>query len=315
MRAFLEAGYPVRTFSTDPSEKGAFPSGVDERIGDIRDTFALDEACRGRDLVIHMAALLHVTRPPFPPRKEYADINVGGTTAVVRAALQNNVSRIVFFSTIAVYGKSDGRLLDEDSPSHPDSFYAETKLEAEKLVLAAKTQDGRPLGTVLRLAAVYGPRVKGNYLRLVTALARRRFVPIGGGMNRRTLIYESDVATAALIAARHSAADGKIYNVTDGRCHSMNDIIGAICEALGRKPPRWRLPLRPVRSAAGMLENLAHALGVQSPAGRATIEKYTEDLAVSGKRITTELGFAPQFNLAGGWLDTIRYMKQSGAIS
>ncbi len=61
----------------------------------------------------------------------------------------------------------------------PDTFYAQAKLSAEQIVLNARGVNGQPLGTVLRLGAVYGSRIKGNYERLTHALARHRFIPNG----------------------------------------------------------------------------------------------------------------------------------------
>jgi len=75
--------------------------------------------------------------------------------------------------------------------------------------------------TVLRLGAVYGSRIKGNYERLTHALARHRFIPIGSGLNRRTLVYDKDVGRTDALAVSHPAAAGKIFNVSDGRFHSM----------------------------------------------------------------------------------------------
>ena len=63
-------------------------------------------------------------------------------------------------------------MLDENSPVQPDAFYAQTKIAGEKIVLNAMGADGQPLGTVLRLGAVYGSRIKGNYERMTRALAR-----------------------------------------------------------------------------------------------------------------------------------------------
>ncbi len=103
--------------------------------------------------------------------KKYERVNIGGTETVVEAAIKAGVKRVVLFSTIAVYGPSDGRVLNEMSPTHPDTFYAQTKCAAEQIVLKAKGADGQPLGTVLRLGAVYGSRIKGNYERLTRVLA------------------------------------------------------------------------------------------------------------------------------------------------
>ena len=261
-----------------------------------------------------MAALLHIVNPPPELREKYERVNIGGTATVVEAAIKAGVKRVVLFSTIAVYGPSDGRVLNEMSPTHPDTFYAETKCAAEQIVLNAKGADGQSLGTVLRLGAVYGSRIKGNYQRLVRSLARGRFIPVGKGANRRTLVYDKDVARAAVLAATHDAAAGKIFNVSDGCFHTLNEIIETICDALGRRPPGFALPVSPVRWAAGLMEDGAHLFGLQAPVTRATIDKYTEDIAVDSRRIRDELGFVPQYDLAAGWQETVKEMRQKGEL-
>jgi len=224
------------------------------------------------------------------------------------------VGSIVLFSTIAVYGASDGRVLNELSQTRPDAFYARTKRAAEQIVLNAKGGDGQPLGTVLRLGAVYGSRIKGNYERLTRALARHRFVPVGDGLNRRTLVYDKDVGRAAVLAVSHPAAAGRVFNVTDGGFHTLKDIIESICFALGRKPPRLSLPAGLSRVLAGVIEKAGRSIGLKPPAIRAMIHKYTEDIAVDGSLIQKELGFVPQYDLKTGWEETIKEMRHSGAL-
>lgn len=311
VNAFHNSGYRIRTLSLDAQENRLFPANVEECIGDIRNAPAVESASCNCELIIHLAALLHLGPQASTSYDRFREINVKGTDTVVKTAIRTGVKRIVLFSTISVYGESTGEAFDEDSATCPGSFYARTKLEAEKIVLEARRSDGQPLGTVLRLAAVYGSRVVGNYRTLLQTLAKRRFIFIGDGKNRRTLVYENDAARAALIAACHPAAAGKIYNVTDGGFHNMDEIIRTICQALGQNPPRWRLPVRPVRYVAGAWEDLAHALGLSSPIGRAQIDKYIEDLAVRGERIQRELGFVPEFDLEKGWRETILKMRNS----
>ena len=310
--ALHEAGHRVRTLSLDAPPPGAWPEGVDARLGDVTDSAAVQNAMRGVDGVIHLAALLHIVNPPPELRPRYERINVGGTENVVTAALRAGVARLVFFSTIAVYGPSGGGVLTEDSPLRPDSFYARTKADAERIVLAARRADGTPLGTVLRLGAVYGARIKGNYRRLLLALARGRFLPIGPGTNRRTLVYDRDVAQAALVALRHPTAAGQVFNVTDGQFPTMDEIIATLCAALGRRPPRLTLPAGPIRSLAGLLEDGARLFGRTAPIVRATIDKYTEDVAVDGARFRTQTGFSANYDLAAGWRETVAEIRRSG---
>ena len=204
--------------------------------------------------------------------------------------------------------------MTEETPAKPDTFYARTKLAAERIVLEARRLDGQPLGTVLRFAAIYGARIKGNYQRLVQTLAHRRFLPVGDGSNRRTLIYDRDVANAALLAVQHPNAAGKVYNVSDGQFHTLKEIIVAICQALGRTPPRFSVPVGPAHFLAGFMEDTFRLVGRKSPISRDTIDKYTEDIAVDSQLIQKELGFKPQFDLESGWRETIQEMHEKDSF-
>jgi UDP-glucose 4-epimerase len=135
------------------------------------------------------------------------------------------------------------------------------------------------------------------------------FIPIGSGRNRRTLVYDKDVGRAAVLAVSHPAAAGRVFNVTDGTFHTLNEIIESICSALGRKPPRLSLPVGPTRALVGLIEKGSHAIGLKPPITRAIIDKYTEDIAVDGSLIQKELGFVPQYDLKTGWEETVREMR------
>ncbi|MBU1182144.1 MAG: NAD-dependent epimerase/dehydratase family protein [Proteobacteria bacterium] len=309
VHALDQAEFWIRAFSVDTPTAGMFPQSVEVLIGDVTDQVAVQSAMEGVDAVVHMAALLHIVNPPPAMREKYERINVGGTATVVEAAIKAGAKRVVLFSTIAVYGPSDGCVLDEQSPTQPETFYAQTKLFAEQIILNARGADGQPLGTVLRLGAVYGSRIKGNYERLTQALARNRFIPIGNGFNRRTLVYDKDVGRAAALAVSHHAAAGQVFNVTDGELHTLNEIIESICSALGRKPPRLSLPVAPTHALVGLVEKGSHAIGLIPPITREMIEKYIEDIAVDGRRIQKELDFVPRYDLKTGWEETIREMR------
>ena len=309
-----EAGHRIRVFALEAPGPGVLPADVEVCIGDINDVCAIRSAMEGVEAVVHMAALLHIVNPPPEARAAFERINVDGTARVVEAAVGAGVRRAVLFSTINVYGDSNATILTEDSGPAPKTFYAETKLAAERIVLNGVSRTGERLGTVLRMGAIYGARIKGNYRRLVELLARRRFMPVGDGRNRRTLVYDRDVGWATAIALEHPAAAGRIYNVTDGQFHTMTEIVTTICAALGRRPPRLALPLTPVRVMAGLVEDAARLVGLNSSVGRATLDKYLEDVAVAGERIQAELGFRPRFDLTTGWRETIEEMRRAGDL-
>jgi UDP-glucose 4-epimerase len=286
---------------------------VPHTAADINDEGTLASAMEGIDVVVHLAALLHAVHPPLPSEAEYHRINVGGTLAVVAAARSSGVKRLVFMSTIAVYGSARSGMLDEAATTAPDTPYSRSKDEAEKELGRRAEHGGSPDVVVLRLAAVYGPRIKGNYDRLVRAIARRRFVPIGAGTNRRTLVYADDAARAMAVAASHPAACGRTFNVVGG-VHTVAEITSAIAAALGRQPPRLSVPLPAARVAVSAIESLCAGVGHTPPVTRATLGKYTEEIAVRGDRIRDELGFTPRVDLRDGWRRTIAGMREQGRL-
>lgn len=314
VRACQAAGYSVRVFSRQPFAGRGLPPCVDARIGDICDGPVVRSAVAGVEVVLHLAALLHQFENVTVPASQFERINVGGTVNVVNSAITEGVRRVVFLSTIAVYGHSSNQLIDESTSPCPGTPYGRTKLTAEQVVLSARSR-GESIGTVLRAAAVYGSRVKGNYRRLADAIQRRRFVPLGPCLNRRTLVHDSDLANAAVLAACHPAAAGAIYNVSDGHIHTLADIINAIYRAIGRRPPRMYLPLGVARAATSVCENACGLMGLRPPLSMSLLEKYTEDVAVDATLIQRVLGYTPQVVLEAGWRETMWSLRDDGLWS
>ncbi|NLB54800.1 MAG: NAD-dependent epimerase/dehydratase family protein [Lentisphaerae bacterium] len=306
--ALLENGFSVRTFSNDQAEIGLFPEHVDERVGDITDSVAVGEAVKGVDAIVHLAAVLHIVNPPPELKSRYYEVNVGGTKIIVAEAIKQGVKQLVFASTIAVYGESKGVVLNEETPTQPDSLYGESKLKAEEIVLGAMKKNDEPLGTVLRFGAVYGPRIKGNYQRLVKALAKNRFLPVGKGDNCRSLVYVEDVARAVVLALEQGKT-GKTYNVTDGKFRTVAEINAAICEALGKKPPCFYLPKSFVRLGVLFLELAFKLIRREAPITRVHLDKYFGDVRVDASKIQEELGFQAKYDLKNGWQETINFMR------
>lgn len=287
----------------------AVPGASTTHIGDITAPSTVVPALAGCDAVVHLAALLHVVSPTAAIEDDARRVNAEATAALVDASLAAGVSRLVYASTITVYGpQAPGTLLDEQAPCRPDTAYGQTKLAGERHVLAARRSDGQSLGVVLRLAAVYGVGVKGNYRRLLDALARGRYVQIGQGRNRRVLVHEDDVARAVLLALTHPDAAGQTFNVTDGQVHEVREIVAAMCDALGRPVPRVRLPVALVRVGAGVLELLWRPTGRTPPVTRTALAKLIEDVAIDGRLLQQRLGFTPRFGLREGWRDVVRRM-------
>ena len=288
VQTLISEGWTVRALCRSAPQKDALPARVEIRLGDITDENAVAGAVDGVGTVFHLAGLLHNPRPRAADVPRYEEVNVLGTRHVARSAATAGAS-VIFFSTIALYGATMGEGVDESSPVKPKGPYALSKWRGEQVLLSMG-----PEATVLRLAAVYGRRIKGNYQRLVDAMRRGRFVPIGNGENRRTLVHEEDAIRAAILAADRVHEVRGLYNVTDGTTHTMREILAAIAAALGRPESRLRVPEVLARFGA-------RAVGYED-----VVDKYLENVEVKGDLIQKALGFSPRFNLADGWRHALR---------
>lgn len=286
------SGVSVRAAVRDPASV-SFPEQVEIIEGDLRDEEVVSRAVKGVSTIYHFAAKLHINDPSESLRKEYEEVNVGTTRSLIE---RSDCERFIFASTINVYGA--GGPFDEESRIEPSGPYAETKAVSEELVL------GHPGGTVLRFAAVYGERMKGNFPKLVSAIRKGMFAYVGSGKNRRTLVHERDAVRAAILGANDERSKGNIYNVTDGEVHTLEEIVDAISKALGKKPPSIHLPESLARAAFAGGDVFLKIAGKEM---RLTplIDKINEDIAVSGSRIQEELGFKPEFGLASGWEEVL----------
>lgn len=307
VKALVDRGLNVRVLVRQNPKSKLLPPEVTKVIGDLLDRDALQKATSGVDTVFHLAAKLHINDPDPALKDEYRRVNLEGTRLLVDQALAAGVHRFVYFSTINVYGPSQpGRVFSEADPLAPGGIYAQTKYEAEMCVLGARTAEmQRSVGVVLRLAAIYGPHMKGNYPRLINAIRKGLFIPLGDGSNRRTLVHERDVVAAAILAAQHPQTVGQVYNVTDGEIHTFREITATICQVLNKRAPLFHLPAAPVRLLAGVAEDAFRLIGKRSPIVRSTVDKLLEDVAVSGERFQRETNFRPQFDLVRGWQDTM----------
>src|SRR2546427_2210268 len=148
------------------------------------------DSLEGVDTVIHLAAIAHERAKAHQRAGDYQAlrrVNALGTECLARAAAAAGVKQFIFLSSIGVCGEETfGEPFTEESMPAPRSFYAESKLEAEK-VLAAIAAQSAVIVTVLRPTLVYGPGNGGNFLRLLDVVARGWPLPLASIRNRRSL--------------------------------------------------------------------------------------------------------------------------------
>jgi len=265
-------------------------------VADIGATSIPGEALQGVDTVFHLAGKVHALTEIGRNESEYQCANVEGTRNVLEAAVNAGVQRFVFVSSVKAGGECGDMCLDEAMEDNPETPYGRSKLEAERLVFKYARKHNMH-AVVLRLPLVYGPGQKGNLARMLKSVAARRFPPLPEFGNQRSMVHVEDVAEAAVLAARSPNANVQTYIVTDGRPYSTRELYALMRVALGRKKPRLGIPIRLLEAAAGVGDLVGRLRGRRFVFDSASLEKLRFSAWYSSRKLETELGFKPVYDL------------------
>jgi UDP-glucose 4-epimerase len=206
--------------------------------GDVSDRPKLWTLLQEVDVVYHLAARVSVPESITYPR-DYNNVNVGGTVALMEAMRDVGVRRVVLASSGAVYGDLGDQPLKESVTPNPRSPYAVSKLAAEYYVRTIGALWG--IETVsLRIFNAYGPGqhlppshppVVPHYLR--QAQRGGTLVVHGDGSQTRDYVYVDDVISGMVAAATAPNIDGLVINIGSGEETSINDLVKAVQDVTG----------------------------------------------------------------------------------
>jgi nucleoside-diphosphate-sugar epimerase len=238
--------------------------------------------------VMHLAGLAHVVPQNEAEGRRFYEVNVSGTKNLLLGLERTGElpEALVFVSTVAVYGVEEGEALGEDAPRKVIDPYGKSKQQAEDLLVEWGERMGVRIG-IVRLPLVAGRDAPGNLGAMVSALRRGRYLGIGRGDARRSMVLAVDVARTL----PGVAASGGVFHLTDGHHPSFRELEDALCRVLGRTPPR-RLPLTVARMLAAAGDAVG-TVGLGAPFSSRTLKKMTSNLTFSDERARRELGWRP----------------------
>lgn len=201
--------------------------------GDIRETDLLDDAMRGCDYVIHLAAMWLLHCKDFP--RTAFHVNIEGTFNVLEACVRHNIKKLVYSSSASVYGDAVQVPMTEDHPFNNRNFYGASKIACEAMCRAYYDRFG--LNYVgLRYMNVYGPHQDQTaaYTGVIPIMlnkidANEPPVINGDGTQAYDFIYVEDVAKCN-VAALRSASTDENYNVGSGVQTSIKQLCDLILE-------------------------------------------------------------------------------------
>ena len=268
---------------------------------------SLRMALQGASAVIHAASVVH---RPGAPAEEFEQFNRDGTRTLVAAARAAGVRQIIYLSSIKVYGEERFDQADEDTAPHPQDPYSATKLEAEQIVLDS-ARSGGPIGTVLRLAPVFGRGDKGNVRRVISAIARNRFLLPADGSTRKSLVHISTVVEVVRAVLARKA--GGIFVVADRIAPSMRELADAAAGALGVRKA-IAVPTVLLQAVALPVEVACALLGREPPVSRSLIRKSLLTTICSPAKAERELGVSCHVDLTAAVADEVAWLRESGLL-
>src|SRR3989344_878858 len=282
-RALLKEKYNVTVFDIAELDAKDLIGRVNFIKGDVRDRKAVDQAIKDHEYVVHAAAAL----PILKSRKLIFDVNVQGTKNVLESSLRNNIKRLVFISTTAVYGVPKHLPETEEAPLDPIGHYGESKVEAESLCMEY-AKKGLSVN-ILRPKSFLGPERLGVFELWFEAIYSGRAVFIlGNGNNRYQLLAVSD-AVDAIIKALESKIDGEIFNIGALEFQTWNQDLGSVIKHAKSKSRIIKLPTIPSQILLGLLEILN-----LSPIAAWHYKTMPVDSYISVKKTEKLLNWIPQ---------------------
>lgn len=294
----LQSGFGVRAALRKQIDKqeADLPAEAERFvIGDISDNTDWSDALAGCDVVIHLAARVHVMHDTAADAlAEFRRVNVAATIHLARQAVTAGVKRFVYVSSIGVNGActSEGAFSESDAPQ-PHSPYALSKWEAEQALHKIAEEAGLEV-VIVRPPLVYGANAKGNFASLMAVIRKGLPLPFKGVRNARSFIYVENLADALIACATHEKAAGQTFLVSDGEDVSLSDLLEKLTMLLGRQPRLFVLP-------NWLLKLLFRLTGKAD-----LVNKLLDSLQIDSSKIRQELNWQPPYSLDDGLRATVK---------
>ena len=253
---------------------------------------------KGIDVVYHLAGQTHGVRGGKRNKRDYAceklrAINITPTQRLVDTAVKVGVKRLVYVSSIRVYGESSAHPFSESDQPHPSDDYGWSKLEAERIV-----RDSGLESVIVRSPLVYGPGVKGNFRTLLPLCDSSWPLPLGGINNQRSFIYVENLAQALFLCGTSAKAAGETFVVRDGQDQSTSDLIKQIRS-------QFNQPARLLSGSRPLLFALTYLSG-----RREAYHRLVTSFQLNDDKIRDVLGFKPPFTFKDGLNKTVKWYRQ-----
>lgn len=272
------------------------PENVRLVAGDVREVERMAEVFAGARAVLHVAGQASIFRSFEAPERDLS-VNVSGTLAVIEACVRAGVPRLLYASSMTVYGEPARIPTPESEPCIPVSYYGVTKYAAERYVQIAGTRPDVDLGvTSLRMFNVYGERqsltnpYQGVLAIFLGNVLRGEPITIhSDGRQTRDFVYVADVADAWLRVLDEPQAVGRTFNIGSGHETSIVELSDSLLRGFGEGRETWDVRFE--------------------QAQRGDITRSSADIA----SISAATGWSPSVSLEAGLAHTLAWARETEA--
>ena len=208
-------------------------------IADVLDKNNLVTLLDNTDVVILLAA---EHRDDVTPTSLYYDVNVGGMRNTLEAMEANGVKRIIFTSSVAVYGLNKNNPT-ETYPADPFNHYGKSKWEAEKVLQEWYKVHPDWNINVIRPTVIFGERNRGNVYNLLKQISSGRFLMVGKGNNKKSMAYVGNIVAFIKFIIENKTTGYEVYNYIDKPDFTMNELVDHVSKVLNKHIPSVHYPL------------------------------------------------------------------------
>ncbi|MGB8474850.1 MAG: NAD-dependent epimerase/dehydratase family protein [Candidatus Acidiferrum sp.] len=305
VRRLLQEGNRVRIFvRRQPLAEFMTDSNIEVFLGDLGDPTAVDRAMAGTEIVYHVGAAMK------GGAHDHQRGTVCGTQNIVDSVVRHHVSRLVYISSLSCLHATVARrgdVVTEDWPVEPyptkRGAYTQAKTAAEKIVLDA-VRDRHLPAALLRPGRVFGP----GMTLLTPEVARRMgnlFIILGDGTRELPLVYVEDVIDAAVLAAKTSKFDGRVFHIVDRTKITQNQVVRDYVSKNEKKATVIHVPVAIVYSLALGFELLSKVLNRSVPLSIYRVKSALARMQFDCARAENELGWQPRVGVASGLQETM----------
>ncbi|MFT4703237.1 MAG: dihydroflavonol-4-reductase, partial [Bradymonadia bacterium] len=317
-RHLHERGFAVRALVRATSDLTPIRPYIAETfVGDLSRPESVVGCCDGVHAVYHSACAIASTYDSGRAVQDvFRTVNRDGTTAIAREVMKQKGVRMVHLSSTAAIGQPLTRVVNEDSPTNPQTPYQRSKRDAELELLEMHERDGLDV-VMIRTCLVTGPgKIDSELLTMFRLIKRGVFPYLGSDLSiQKPMVHVDDLCTG-LMLAHDNAPGGRIYLITSGARHEFGDILRSSGDLLGVKRTHLHVPIPLARAASTAFKLVNRILPDWSaPLTDDRINLFITDRPIDISRAREEIGYDPQHTNTKEMLEsTVAYYVGRGMV-